>query len=659
MFKLYLLSRLNELTFSIRILECCDPDVALKSYTHLMYNYMMLRWLWDKYGKELEIQVYTNITTVSYLLFGTMRACLTDCKFLLSCLQEYNISKNRDEYFMKTLVKPSCVFHKHATLLIGNVVLEKEICTLNDVENILKQINFCYSFIETESFTEIFHILDQFMQVSFMRGPVVPCELYEETTPCYVCFEELCLTANQGESIAFRLSKCLCNHITQTVKVNASIGEVCRCFPNLKLSSFHDAYREDIEADKDLDSSLNSACVFDEPTDTSFAASEQKFWTSIGTVQKKKQLKHNLQTLSKTCAAIKKEQNSVELNKFKRISKHFFFEQSNFKDDIKVLFTGTGIVAPDEQLEAVLETCLLHTVDLDNTGDKQALVDIVEDTAASSNNMPLEWITTDSNNVTENRQTMFKKKLAMHNFLRLRQCIDDKKHLLEKKLNVNVYGPALSHILVQLAATFQKRNNFINKALSVGTWSNFSLNEHLFIRNAVLSKSITVDDLSDLTNDFFRLLNGPCFSFQYHAFPCSLNTTLYYSVENVGLLPHYRAQLAYYISDVSDKPSAWMTSKFNEFYNFSTCSTVSEVQDKCWQYLREAVLAFYLVSKSFYLGDITHLMRTDGDDKPVDGVYLTHSKKIPVVVVFDNGNTFILCKDIYIALYEIVNARSN
>lgn len=276
------------------------------------------------------------------------------------------------------------------------------------------------------------------------------------------------------------------------------------------------------------------------------------------------------------------------------------------------------------------------------------------------------------------RRKNYAERLSARSFSNLDRCVKNQRAELEKLLRVNVYGGALPAMYVELRNGFLARRAFLRAVASedsqhirvarLAKEDVEGYERHQYVRSALTRAAIDPAALPHLTSRFYELVSGPMFRRHVERFPQPPNTSLYFTVENVGLLPHLKEELANFTRKHAH--ADWMVSEFREFYDFSGLSGVTETHRAACAYVREAVFATALFESIFQCGR-AKLMRADSVEVDAngplltDGIYMTFEEECPLVAVWGIGDDRRLSatsvtvteKDLYAVLYAVLHKQ--
>nr|QQL09404.1 DNA packaging terminase subunit 2 [Canid alphaherpesvirus 1] len=730
---LVILGQVQAYIFQIELLKRCDPNISIRYINSFKLNALTVRFLKRQLFSSLDLQSKHFQTSLLFALEITIIYALSEGERLISALSKFIEQKSEELFFEETMkLNFLCKYHKLLELgTYGGDVLS-EIKYLHDIENFIKQLNYCHLITPFKSALIALNNIKDFMSETVGGGFIVPPELFDPTHPCSVCFEELCVTANQGEAVHRRLLNCTCNHITQQITVDIKSDDLRTHLPyihNLNPQKCKDAelvlkmlYEQQNKLSKndniDYDQTnkvatelLEKHNVFIPAPKCLYAVSELKFWLASANEGDPKQrtidiFTDNLKTLSDREKFSQLETATAELALFNKSLNHFdrMFEKKINFDVIDNMLTGSCSISPDDQINAIIRACydhhmstplIQHLTDPDK-GDKEALKLLLERVSLGDDDINIQGYD-NTNIITKNndesfqsinnqtwddllnraasnvahRRQLYADRLCKRSIASLGRCVREQRRELEKTLRVNVYGDVLLHTYVAVYNGFCARKNFNESILRAGTIidnriCSSSFDSHRFMRASILRHSIDPSLLPSLTHKFFELVNGPLFDNDRHNFAQPPNTALYFSVENVGLLPHLKEELARFM--ISSTRGDWVVSEFRKFYHFKKTDGITATQRLAWKYIRELILASAIFSSVFHCGEVK-ILRADrtypdfsGFQLCPSGVYITYEENCPLVAVLQSGvnceigptTTVIYDSDIFSLLYTVL-----
>ncbi|QFU14565.1 DNA packaging terminase subunit 2 [Psittacid alphaherpesvirus 5] len=746
---LILIAQLQTLLFQTDLLKRCDPDILIKHDTirKIKHNALMVMYLYHRFSASLKEQVETRMTFSTYSLWLLLRRSKNDTSLLVNELDRYRQTLDRRVFFEKVmnLDTNTCDLHKRVSLQLygSDNIVEREMCLLNDIENFLKQIDYCHCIVSTSAALTALRDIDNFLLQTIGTGTVAPPETYDPTQPCATCFEELSMTANCGETIYRRLETKVCDHLVTQVDAHISFDDIRRHLPYLngiEKSSLTRALTlidnatstvttENAHHNNESSTTqrvLDRYDVFTEAPHQIYHLSELQYWLASGKrgrihkANKSTAVKESntsiLQRFDSDLSKLLEQERHIEhtMRRVERIAfgnefTHFHRILLTAKDDVAGrLLLGSPSVAPDAAIDTLIGACYTHHMSMGifkrlqtpDTADEETLTRLLEsireqpsDIASENTNSNQNWlavretvneqsIESDQCDVSEmrriaerdmeTRRDRYAERLSARSFANLDRCVATQRSELEKLMRINVFGDMLPNMYVNTINGFLARKEFLRacETLASRTLTRLSpddmaaYNWHHYVRSAVARHQLDKAILPSLSSKFYSCITGPLFRHHVHNFPQPANTSLYFSVENVGLLPHLKEELANFMHDLS--PVSWMISGFRHFYDFVETNITETYRTAC-RYIREAVFATTIFDATFHCGEV-QLMRADSIDVDVDGprvsdgLYLTFDSEQPLIALwgttedkrFGPETVAVIEKDLYSALYSIL-----
>ncbi|BAV93081.1 DNA packaging terminase subunit 2 [Equid alphaherpesvirus 4] len=733
--------------FQVEILKRCDPSALQPLIGALKLNALTIRKLKRKLGGALMEQARHQQTPLACALAMALEYAHVEGERVLRAADNVTIV-GAEGFFRATMkLDDPCEYHVRVHLETYGGPIDAEVQFLHDAENFLKQLNYCHLITGFGAGLAALENVASFLTRTVGSGIVVPPELCDPTHPCSVCFEELCVTANQGEAVHRRLLECTCDHITRQMSVRVANIDIARHLPHALSVSVErraaaEAALKALEArrvsghnknDNTEDPThlvasrlLEAHNVFKPASRCLYAVSELKFWLASakhcdeGPPRAIDTFTENLETLNKQEKFFHLQAATVELALFGRTFDHFeriFADSLIGLDVIDGMLVGSCAVSPDDYIEALIKACYTHHMSTPllqrltdpDTSNREALKQLlgrigVETNSGSAElggNLEIDLDTMGCNPqvntpsdegalgkpVSEERpwdklferasadasqrRRMYAERLSKRSLASLGRCVREQRKELEKTLRVNVYGDVLLHTYVLSYNGFCARRGFCEAVSGAGTIidnrsSTSSFDSHQFMKAALLRHPIDQSLMPSITHKFFELINGPVFDNAGHNFAQPPNTALYYSVENVGLLPHLKEELARFM--VTAAKGDWSISEFQRFYCFEGVTGVTATQRLAWKYIGELILAAAVFSSVFHCGEVRLLRadrtypNTNGAQRCASGIYITYETSCPLVAVLSvapNGvigeeTVVIYDSDVFSLLYTVL-----
>ncbi|QPO25237.1 DNA packaging terminase subunit 2 [Bovine alphaherpesvirus 2] len=728
---LVVLGQLQTYIFQVELLKRCDPQVARHQIGKLKLNALQVRAVSRHFMEGMSSQAATLITPLTLALELSLEYARREGEKLLEALNDLGERSSPVAYFEGTMgLARGCPHHQAVKLATYGGEIDKELCFLHDVENFLKQMNYCHLITPASAAAEALVSVKAFLARTVGSGLIVPPEISDPSHPCHVCFEELCVTANQGATASRRLAGKICDHVTQQARVRLDADEMRRNLPHVvglsearRARALHalevsskmteansggpaEAPGPAAAQEREASALLDAHHVFKSAPPGLYAVSELRFWLSSGdrtsgsTVDA---FADNLSALAERERRYETGAVAVELAAFGRRGEHFdrtFGDRVASLDMVDALFVGGQSAAPDDQIEALVRACYNHHLSApvlrqlagSEHGDAEALRSALEGLHAAEDppgdgNAEKEarrapslgggpeddWAALAARAAADvgARRRLYADRLTKRSLASLGRCVREQRGELEKMLRVSTYGEVLPTVFAAVCNGFAARTRFCELTARAGTvidnrGNPDTFDTHRFMRASLMRHRVDPALLPGITHQFFELVNGPLFDHATHGFAQPPNTALYFSVENVGLLPHLKEELARFMMGKAD--SDWAISEFQKFYHFDGTSGITPTQRIAWGYIRELIVATTLFSSVFQCGYV-ELRRPDysrpssgGECHYPTGIYLTYISECPLVAVVECGSgglvsdssVVIYDRDVFSLLYAVL-----
>ncbi|AHM96150.1 DNA packaging terminase subunit 2 [Papiine alphaherpesvirus 2] len=740
---LALFGQVQTYVFQLELLRRCDPRIGRGKLAALKLNALQVRAVRRRLRPGLAAQARAFLTPLSVTLELLLEYAQREGERLLGCLEAFGEGGGEGDvaaFFAGSmgLARP-CPYHQRIRLETYGGGVDTELCFLHDVENFLKQLNYCHLVTPPRGAVAALGRVRDFLVGAVGSGLIVPPEISDPSHPCAVCFEELCVTANQGATVARRLADRICNHVTQQAQVRLDDNELRRYLPH--AAGFSEAARAralrvldqalertaadadpargpaDESARREADALLEAHDVFQAATPGLYAISELRFWLASGDRAHQSTMDafaDNLTELARRELRHETAVAAVELALFGRRAEHFeraFGDRLAALDMVDALLVGGQATSPEDQIEALIRACydhhlttpLLRRLVSPEQSDEEALRRVLarlggagrgeaggagegEDGAAAGppgaaggeagrGDGPESWADVAGRAAADarERRRLYADRLTKRSLASLGRCVREQRGELEKMLRVSVHGEVLPATFAAVSNGFAARVRFRDLTAGAGTVVDNRaapgvFDAHRFMRASLLRHHVDPALLPSITHRFFELVNGPLFDHATHSLAQPPNTALYYSVENVGLLPHLKEELARFIMGAGGAGTEWAVSEFQKFYSFDGISGITPTQRAAWRYIRELIIATTLFASVYRCGEV-ELRRPDyGRPTPEGlyryppGVYLTYDSDCPLVAIVecepDGGigprSVVVYDRDVFSILYSVL-----
>lgn len=245
------------------------------------------------------------------------------------------------------------------------------------------------------------------------------------------------------------------------------------------------------------------------------------------------------------------------------------------------------------------------------------------------------------------RKRAYLQKVSEVGYGKVIRCIKTQERLTSKLIDVNLVGPLCLDFISKLMNGFLYRSQYHQDQDVVDVGDQFTYDEHLYVVNNLIHKSLPVESLPLLGQQIYELCNGPLFTHCTDRYPLSHNVDMAYACDNAGVLPHVKDDLVK-CAEGTVYPSEWMVVKYMGFFNFSDCQDLNVLQKEMWMHVRELVLSVALYNETF--GKQLSIACLRDELHPDRDVILTYNKEWPLLLRHE-GSLY-KSKDLYLLLYR-------
>nr|ADY62507.1 transport protein [Macaca fascicularis cytomegalovirus 1] len=699
-------SKCNEYAMELECLKYCDPSVLLAESSPFKKNALAIAYLYRRIYPELVRQNRTQTSLLSLYMEMILKALYEDTELLDRALKAYSRRQDRAEYYRTVLRLDRCDRHHTVELTFtDNVKFSVTLATLNDIERFLCKMNYVYAILSPESGLEVCSQLLQLLRRLCGVSPVACQEAYVEGTTCAQCYEELTIIPNQGRSLNKRLQGLLCNHIVvhrpssqcdvniQTVEQDLteltqripSLSGVLTALKNLFSSSsvYHSYIQEAEEA-------LREYNLFTDIPARIYSLSDFTYWSRTSEVIVKR-VGISMQQLNVYHHLCRVLMNVLSRYLYGEDVEDIFVLGEKLLSREQRLFVGSVFAAPSRIIDLITSLSIqafednpvfnkLHESNEMYTKIKCLLDEIrrpVPDGGAaaaegvgaairgqdpqstSSNggapdedNEFLDYMDarTRIHNVTREvniRKRAYLQKVSEVGYAKVIRCIKSQERLTSKLIDVNLIGTVCLDFISRLMNGFIYRTRYRDNPDVVDVSQVLSYDEHLYVVNNIIHKSLPVESLPLLGQQIYQLCNGPLFTHCTDRYPLSHNVDMAYACDNAGVLPHIKDDLVK-CAEGTVYPSEWMVVKYQGFFDFSSCGDLNMLQKEMWKHVRELVLSVALYNETFGKQLTIACLR---DDFATDhDLVLTYNKEWPLILRHEG--TLYKSKDLYLLLYR-------
>nr|ABU62804.1 UL56 [Colobus guereza cytomegalovirus 1.1] len=698
-------SKCNEYAMELECLKYCDPNVLAAESSPFKRNALAIAYLYRKIYPEVVRQNRTQTSLLTLYMEMILKALYEDTELLDRALKAYCRRPDRMEYYRTILRLDRCDRHHTVELTFTETVkFSVTLATLNDIERFLCKMNYVYAILAPETGLEVCSQLLQLLRRLCGVSPVACQEAYVEGTTCAQCYEELTIIPNQGRSLNKRLQGLLCNHIVvhrpssqcdvniQTVEQDLldltpripSLPGVLTALKNLFSSSsvYHSYIQEAEEA-------LREYNLFTDIPARIYSLSDFTYWSRTSEVIVKR-VGISIQQLNVYHHLCRVLMNSLSNHLYGEDVEDIFVVGEKLLSREERLFVGSVFAAPSRIIDLITSLSIqafegnpvfnkLHESNEMYTKIKCILEEIrrpVPDGAAgeagagsasrgqdrpnTSNNSDaqnedddfLDWrdARTRMHNVTREvnmRKRAYLQKVSEVGYAKVIRCIKSQERLTSKLIDVNLIGTVCLDFISKLMNGFIYRTQYLDNPDLVDVAQLLSYDEHLYVVNNIIHKSLPAESLPLLGQQIYQLCNGPLFTHCTDRYPLSHNVDMAYACDNAGVLPHIKDDLVK-CAEGTVYPSEWMVVKYQGFFNFSDCQDLNMLQKEMWKHVRELVLSVALYNETFgkqlTIACLRDELTTDRD------LLLTYNKEWPLLLRHEG--TLYKSKDLYLLLYR-------
>lgn len=249
------------------------------------------------------------------------------------------------------------------------------------------------------------------------------------------------------------------------------------------------------------------------------------------------------------------------------------------------------------------------------------------------------------------RKRAYLQKVSEVGYNKVMKCIKNQEHLIQKLVNANLVGTVCLEALSKTMNGFLLREGFLDGAGVRDIDELLTYDDHLYVVNNLMRKTLPSESLPELGQRVYRLVNGPLFTHENDYYPLPHNVDMAYACDNAGVLPHMKDNLVR-CAEGTVQPSEWIVTRYKRFFSFSEAADLNAVQKSFWESVRELVLSVALYNEVFDRQLVIHRADSAPTDA-ADGLILTYNPEAPLVLRVGEGRW--RSKDLYLALYQHLN----
>ncbi|ANC96531.1 DNA packaging terminase subunit 2 [macacine betaherpesvirus 9] len=663
-------SRLSECALELECLRFCDPITLIDNMSNFKKNGVIIIHLFKTLYEDLQKQNLHHASPLTVYMQILLKAMYKQVLLLDASLHNFVLDNNKQKYFENVFQLNECQLHLNLKIQLSNgLMLSVDLSTINDIEKLLCKINSIYGLILPEHGIGVCNKIIDFLEEICGVCVILKPETFVETITCLKCYEELSLLPNQGKSIRKRLAGKFCNHISETeiisnIEKNFSMiekdlelpiknfGSVNDCLSKIS-NIFQQSHSGPIHLNE-AEQTLSDYDIFSEIPDVIYSLSEFTYWSKISeSIIKRASI--TLHQLNLCHTFYTDLQN--ELSKYlygETIEDVFSLNEDNITNDEK-LYVGSRFISPCRVIDIVTNLSIKNLQDnpffikLNEEDEIQNKIkDILSELEKPISDQPKKYVTHtvskehDIQQEIHIRKKNYYQKVSESGYNKVMTCIKEQESLINKLMNVNILGSYIFEAISLIMNGFSIRQmNSMNMLNDPCTYD-----DHLYIKNNLLSKKLPKEILPELSQKMYCLLAGPLTDYHSSSFPLACNISMAYACDVADFLPHIKDELAKYVEGAIH-PETWMLCEYNGFFNFNGSTNVNEMQKKLWGFVRELVLSVALYNDVF---GKQLLIRKSGEKTDLtDQIIFTLNTNSPLLI--KRGGNILKFNDLYSLLY--------
>lgn len=672
-----LCAKFNECATELACLKYCDPALILKDVTSFYNNAFTVLHLHETLSVSLKDQIFFHCSPIIlyvYILLNNL------CKEFHSMDKALCIFQNTNDYsaYYKTIYSlETCMFHKKCEIkLINNKCIDIELLNFSHVERFLCKINVVFPLIKAADGIKIceniIDILGEFIGIS----SVAKYELYPFNTNCCVCYEELQIIPNNGQSVNKRLKTHICEHIAKMQSFNFCAEEYLNVLEHdLHTHSIltdeikaclHDAKKSLLASREDYDSEaeniLRNYDIFAKNIpEHIYTLSDLTYWSKTS-----EKILHTatltLKQLNIYNEILKNVKQKISMFLYDHRSNDCFDIFSSMIDRQHSVFIGSLFTSLNEVTSVLAAQCLqafennamfkdAKNIDPINSTMRSIITSVKE----NNSHVNLESYRAAHYNIgsydvheeVKARKKQYFNKIANIGYNKIKDSIERESKHINKLIHLNTVGNVCFEMLSKIINMFSNRaklHSFIENGVNLLAVTHYD--NHLHVRNNLSRQIIAEENRNILIQQMYFLLNGPLFDHRHDFFPLPGNIDMAYAYDNAEILPHKKEEFMQCIH-ASWASQEWMISAYNEFFCVKNDEDINIAQEKIWKFIKELVIAVALYNDLY--GHKLQIFRIDETVPSPCGIYLTYDHEISLLLKTETNIFY--GNDLYSLLY--------
>ncbi|AGE10029.1 terminase subunit 2 [Elephant endotheliotropic herpesvirus 1A] len=675
-------AKVNECSLELSCVRYCDPNLLLTKRKEFLHNAFVCKYLCDSLLSELQHFSCTNGLTACKHLAIILENLCEHFYVINKALCSFEIHKDHQQYYRTLFDVDQCSLHDPIKIsFVNKQDLEITLTDFNEIERFLCKLNLIFPLIDARSgmriISQIYDRLRKFTGIS----PLARLEFYKSACGgCYLCYEELQMTPNNGSSVQKRLNGVLCEHVTYTKDLVFQENEYLEVLrEDLKRDNL---LREDMRTELDdmkkilsnkkergfyvpeAEQLLHRYDVFtDDIPNYIYTLSDLTYWSKTSekiiktmnmTMQQLNVYNNNMIKLKRS---ISRALNDIEVRDcfdvFEKVvdKRHCMFLGSMFTSSAKIIsllatqcltaFEEKAVFERLNECDALCSTVntILERLKSASGDGKEGITkqDFQADELIKGYNV--------SDEVSVRKKT-YLNKVADKGYSKIVASLSTEERSIKKLIDINFLGTLCIDMMVKLEKMFYKRSQIcqmVENGVHLLALCNYD--NHLYIRNNLSRQSISTENVNGVIQHILSFLCGPIFTHRHDIFPMPPNIDMAYACDNANVLPHRKEELMQCVNDITSV-HGWSISSYNTFFKIDSVD-LNTAHAHVWGYVKEFIVAVTLYNELY--GQRLRAFRVDENTIRECGLYLTYNSDIPLVLKTDKN--VIYGSDIYSILY--------
>ncbi|UEH20499.1 terminase subunit 2 [Elephant endotheliotropic herpesvirus 2] len=676
-------AKINECSLELSCIRYCDPNLLLTKRKEFLHNAFICKYLCDTLLTELKIFSCVNGLTACKHLAIVLENLCEQFYVINKALCDFEIHNDHQRYYRDLFEVEECNFHHPVKVsFVNKHDLEVTLTDFNEMERFMCKLNLIFPLIDAGDGLVLVREMYERLRRFFGVSPLAKLEFYKSACGgCYLCYEELQMTPNNGSSVQKRLNGLLCEHVTYTKDLVFQENEYLEVLrEDLKRGNLlGEDLRIELEdmkkilSDKkergfyvpEAEQLLRKYDVFtDDIPNYIYTLSDLTYWSKTSekiiktmnmTMQQLNVYNNNMIRLKRS---ISKTLNDVEVRDcfdvFEKVidKKHCLFLGSMFTSSAKIIsllatqcitaFEEKSVFERLNECDAMCSTVNIILERLKASGgdgkDNLTKQDFQAEELIKGYNV--------SDEVSVRKKT-YLNKVADKGYSKIVAALGTEERNIKKLIDINFLGTLCVDMLVKLEKMFYKRTqvNEVVEKMGVNLMALCNYDNHLYIRNNLSRQSISSENVNTVIQRILSFLSGPIFTHRHDIFPMPPNIDMAYACDNANMLPHRKEELMQCVHDITSV-HGWSISGYNTFFKIDRMD-LNNAHAHVWGYVKEFIVGVTLYNELY--GQGLKAFRVDENTIGECGLYLTYNSDTPLVLKTEKN--VIYGSDLYSILY--------